>query len=99
MTTENAMMDSDIAPGQMKVRHLHGIAVAIANVEGAFYAIGDVCPHDGSSLSQGSLDGRIVTCPNDGSRFDIASGNRLSGPATTRVRSYHVQVREHEIRV
>ena len=99
MTTQNAMMAREIACGQMKVLHLYGVAVAIANVEGAFYAISDVCPHDGSSLSQGSLDGKTVTCPTDGSRFDLASGSVLSGPASARVRTYHVQVRDDEIRV
>jgi nitrite reductase/ring-hydroxylating ferredoxin subunit len=99
MTTQNGMMASEIASGQMKALHLHGVAVAIANVEGAFYAISDVCSHDGSSLSQGSLDGKTVICPTDGSRFDLTSGSALGGPATTRVRTYHVQVRDDEIRV
>lgn len=99
MTTQNAMMASEIASGQMKVLHLYGTAVVIANVEGAFYAISDVCPHDGSPLSEGRLDGKIVTCPSDGSRFDLAGGSVLSGPATARVRTYHVQVRNGEIRV
>jgi nitrite reductase/ring-hydroxylating ferredoxin subunit len=67
--------------------------------KGVFYAISDVCPHDGSSLSQGSLDGKRVTCLNDGSRFDLASGSVLGGPATARVRTYHVQVRDGQIRV
>jgi nitrite reductase/ring-hydroxylating ferredoxin subunit len=51
MTIENTLMASEIESGQMKVHHLHGVAVAIANVEGAFYAVSDVCPHDGGSLS------------------------------------------------
>jgi 3-phenylpropionate/trans-cinnamate dioxygenase ferredoxin subunit len=99
MITQSTMMASEIESGQMKVLHLHGVAVAIANVEGAFYAISDVCPHDGGSLSRGVLDGKTVTCPNDGSRFDLASGSVLSGPASARVRTYHVQVRDDEIRV
>jgi nitrite reductase/ring-hydroxylating ferredoxin subunit len=78
---------------------LHGVAVAIANVEGAFFAISDACTHDGASLSKGTLDGRIVTCPGDGSRFDLASGSVIAGPATARVRTYHVQARDDEIRV
>lgn len=89
----------EIALGAMKSVDLHGVAVAIANVGGAFYAISDACPHAGCSLSHGSLQGSVVTCPNDGSQFDLASGHVLTGPAKVRVRTYRVQVRGDELRI
>jgi 3-phenylpropionate/trans-cinnamate dioxygenase ferredoxin subunit len=99
MTSQSTLMASDIESGQMRIHHLHGVAIVIANVEGAFYAISDACPHDGGSLSQGALDGRTVICPTDGSRFDLASGSVVSGPASARVRTYYVQVRDDQLRV
>jgi 3-phenylpropionate/trans-cinnamate dioxygenase ferredoxin subunit len=76
---------------------LHGVAVAIANVDGAFYAIKDACPHGGCSLAEGILVGQVVTCSNDGSQFDLPSGHVLKGPAATRVRTYRVQVRGDDL--
>ena len=90
---------NEIAPGRMRSVDLHGVAVAIANVDGAFYGIGDACSHAGCSLSDGSLEGSVVTCLNDGSQFDLASGHVLTGPATLRVRTYRVQVHGTELRI
>ena len=44
---------------------------------------GDRCPHAGSGLSGGTIEGTVLTCPRHGSRFDICTGERLRGPADT----------------
>ncbi len=69
-----------------------GEKVAVAKVEGTFYAITDRCPHLGCSLSKGTLEGTTVTCPCHGSQFDIRDGGLERGPATHAVRSYDVTV-------
>jgi 3-phenylpropionate/trans-cinnamate dioxygenase ferredoxin subunit len=94
-----AIKAGEIAPGQMAAIDVHGVVITIANVGGRFYAVGDACPYDGSSLSQGSLDGMVVTCRNDGSQFDLASGHVLTGPALVRVRTYRVQVRGDDLMI
>ncbi|HEY6303553.1 MAG TPA: Rieske 2Fe-2S domain-containing protein [Terriglobales bacterium] len=48
--------------------------VALFNVEGRIYAIDDVCPHAGSSLGNGKLEGRIVTCRSHGMKIDVVTG-------------------------
>src|SRR5579864_106420 len=48
--------------------------IAIFNVDGAICAIADTCPHAGGSLGMGKLDGRIVTCPVHGMKFDVTTG-------------------------
>ena len=53
-------------------------------------AFRDVCPHDGASLADGALDGRIVTCPRHGSQFNVCTGARLRGPADYPIRTYRV---------
>ena len=89
----------EIGPGQMTAVDLYGVAVAIANVGGTFYAISDACPHGACSLSLGMLDGKVVTCRIDGSQFDLPSGSVLSGPAKTRVRTYRVQIDGDELNI
>ncbi len=48
--------------------------VALFNVDGQFYALDGVCPHQGGPLGQGTLEGCIVTCPWHGWQFDVRIG-------------------------
>lgn len=53
--------------------------VALFNVDGAFYALDGICPHQGGPLGCGELAGMVVTCPWHGWQFDVVTGaNRLS---------------------
>jgi 3-phenylpropionate/trans-cinnamate dioxygenase ferredoxin subunit len=56
-----------------------GKEVLLANVDGSYYAIANKCTHLGGSLSKGSLEGSIVTCPRHGSRFDVKTGRAIAG--------------------
>ena len=71
---------SDIAIGTMKKFTLNGKEILIANVAGNYYAIGNECTHYGGDLSQGTLEGNIVTCPNHKSKFDVTTGKVISPP-------------------
>src|ERR1041384_296524 len=84
----------DIGPGEMASYDAGEAKVSIANVEGTFYAFGDVCTHRQCSLSEGELDGVAVTCPCHGSRFDVVTGAVLSPPADEPVKTYAIQVQE-----
>ena len=86
-----------ITAGQMTSIDLQGTRVAIAHLDGGFYAFNDSCPHDAGSLSQGRLEGMVVICQSDGSRFDVASGRVLGGPAQKRVRTYRIQVQGDDL--
>ncbi len=48
--------------------------VALFNVDGTFYAIDGVCPHQGGPLAEGEVTGCVVTCPWHGWQFDIRTG-------------------------
>ncbi len=55
-----------------------GKEVLLANIDGSYYAIANKCTHLGGSLSKGSLDGSIVTCPRHGARFDVKTGQAIA---------------------
>jgi nitrite reductase/ring-hydroxylating ferredoxin subunit len=48
--------------------------VALFNVDGTFYALDGVCPHQGGPLGKGALTGCLVTCPWHGWQFDVTTG-------------------------
>jgi 3-phenylpropionate/trans-cinnamate dioxygenase ferredoxin subunit len=73
---------SEIPAGTMK-SYLVGIwQVLVANVDGKFYAMKNTCTHEEQSLSQGTLTGKIVTCPLHGAKFDVTTGKNVAGPKT-----------------
>lgn len=71
----------DIASGDYRVVEDRGTFIAVFNVGGTFYAIEDVCTHDGAELAGGEIDGDVVICPRHGSRFCIKTGKALTPPA------------------
>jgi len=85
---------SEIAdPGKMLVE-VDGEVVALFHVEGRFYAIDDVCTHDGGPLVDGELTGYKIACPRHGAKFDIRTGAALSMPAVRPTRAHAVKVED-----
>ena len=50
-------------------------ALAVYHVGSGFHACADRCPHAGATLSEGELEGPVVTCPRHGSQFDVTTGH------------------------
>ena len=82
----------DISPGRMLRVKAEGEWIALANLDGEFFAIADTCTHEDASLSQGVLKNGCVRCPLHGSRFDLRTGQPLEEPAEVPVRVYPVIV-------
>ncbi len=90
----------DIPPGDRILVELDGIRIAVFNLDGEYFAIEDVCTHDGGPLVEGEiLEGGQVQCPRHGARFDIRTGEALSMPAFEPTPSYQVQVDGEDIYV
>ena len=89
----------EIPPGGVKVVRLADQEIAVFNLAGGYYAIDDVCTHDGGPLAEGSIDGDAIECPRHGARFDIRTGAVLTMPATVPVPTYAVRVEGEEIQV
>jgi len=90
---------SDIPPGSVTRVEVAGHLIALANVDGQFYAIDDTCTHEEASLSEGGLSSEVVVCPKHGSRFHVRTGRVLSLPAVRSVAVYPVRVEGAEVLV
>ncbi|MBC9251487.1 (2Fe-2S)-binding protein [Pseudomonas alcaligenes] len=66
------------AAGQRVLLEPAGHGIALFNIDGQFHAVADSCPHQGSSLCAGQVQGRVVQCRAHGLRFDLASGYLLN---------------------
>ena len=89
----------DIGPSSMNVVLVAGEKVCIINIEGNFYAIGNVCTHMGGPLNEGTLEGFEVECPWHGSKFDVRTGEPTKPPARQAVSSYEVKIQDNNILV
>lgn len=81
----------DVAAGQGAVVDAGGKSLALFNVDGAYYAVDNSCPHRGGPLGEGDLDGRVVTCPWHAWRWDVTTGANANNPAV-RVACFPVAV-------
>src|SRR5262249_54043838 len=54
--------------------------VALFNVDGEYYALDGVCPHQGGPLAKGRLDGATVSCPWHGWQFDVGCRQHQTSP-------------------
>jgi nitrite reductase/ring-hydroxylating ferredoxin subunit len=82
----------ELAPGEMKFAAVEGERIVLANVEGSFYALRDVCGHRNAPLSRGKLEGCVIECPLHFARFDVRTGKLVDGPVSTDVAVYEIRV-------
>jgi 3-phenylpropionate/trans-cinnamate dioxygenase ferredoxin subunit len=100
MTTWQAVAKtSEIPAERVAVFQVGDHEVAVCNVSGQFYAIDDLCTHDGGSLDQGQLEGDEIECPRHGARFNVTSGQATQLPAFEPVDTHEVRVEGDTIHV
>ncbi|MFL6547808.1 MAG: Rieske (2Fe-2S) protein [Povalibacter sp.] len=90
---------ASVLPGDYAQIEIDGALVAVFNIAGQFYAIEDVCTHDGGELAGGAIEGDVVICPRHGARFCLRTGAALTPPAYEPVRTYETRVNEGIVEV
>jgi len=95
----DVVTEDELTPGDVHVVDLGGIEVAVFNVAGQYFAIEDVCTHDGSEISTGCLYDHVIECPRHGARFDVRTGEVLEPPAYEPVQTFKVQIESGMIQV
>jgi 3-phenylpropionate/trans-cinnamate dioxygenase ferredoxin component len=80
-------------PGKLLVEVGERLVVLI-HAAGHYYALDDICTHDGGPLSEGPLDAAAGTimCPRHGAKFDVKTGAALTMPATKPTTSHEVKI-------
>lgn len=98
----------EIAPGERKLVELGGRPIVVFNLEGAFFALANRCPHQGGSLYHGEQSGcleasepgryryaragEFIRCPWHSWEFDIRTGRAVCDPERTLARRYAASV-------
>lgn len=95
----NVAKKEEIPVGKVKVVDVEGERVAICNVRGSYYAIEDICTHDGGALDQGELIGEIIECPRHGAQFNVTDGSVVCMPAVIPLRTFPTTIEGDDIYV
>ena len=90
----NALMN-----GENSVIDVDGTEVAVFKIDDEFYAIEDVCSHDGTEIASGELDGDEIICPRHGARFCVKTGAVKSAPAYEDIHSYPIRILEGMVQI
>ena len=89
----------EIPDGGYEIVETDEVVIAVFRIDGSFYAIEDVCTHDGEELTGGPIDGDQIICPRHGARFCIRSGKALTPPAYEDLPTFAVRVVEGRVQV
>jgi 3-phenylpropionate/trans-cinnamate dioxygenase ferredoxin component len=66
--------------------------IAVVHSGGAYYAIEDICTHDGAPLTGGEIEGNEIICPRHGARFCLRTGEALTPPAYEPVQVFETKI-------
>ena|ERR1700760_4182827 len=66
--------------------------IAVIRSGAEYYAIEDVCTHDGAPLTGGEIEGAEIICPRHGARFCLRTGEALTPPAYEPARVFETKV-------
>jgi len=68
--------------------------IAVARSGDEYFAIEDICTHDGAELTGGAIEGTEIICPRHGARFCLRTGEALSPPAYEPVRVFATKIED-----
>ena len=89
---------SDLSDGKLHKVSVDGKEILVVNIDGNYFATDDTCTHAGASLSEGKLDGSIVTCGWHGAQFNCKTGNLEKFPAKiNNLQSYKISVESDDV--
>jgi 3-phenylpropionate/trans-cinnamate dioxygenase ferredoxin subunit len=82
---------SELSDGRSKLVKVGDLEIAVWRVDGKFYAVNNVCPHQHfSTLHQGTLEGLNLTCPMHGWTYSLETGEATTGNGRAKVYSVKV---------
>src|SRR5262245_22389554 len=88
----------EITEAEGRTFEINGKLIAVFLHEGNYFAIDDVCPHMGASLSGGCVEAGVVTCPWHAWRFRLEDGAWADYPKV-KIGCYPVRVEGEQIQV
>jgi nitrite reductase (NADH) small subunit/3-phenylpropionate/trans-cinnamate dioxygenase ferredoxin subunit len=88
----------DVVEGEGRTVAIGSKLIALFKIDGQYFAIDDVCPHMGASLSGGYVEDNTVTCPWHAWRFRLTDGAWADSPRV-KIGCYNVRVAGDDVQI
>jgi toluene monooxygenase system ferredoxin subunit len=98
MAFQKAANIEDIWSGEMLGVEVNGERVLLVNIDNRIYAYADICPHQMSRLSEGTLTAKILRCERHHWEFDVCSGFGVN-PRNTCLKPFPIRIDGEDILV
>jgi len=88
----DVIAETALQVGEHIVVDVDGVDVAVFKLEDGFYALEDVCTHDGAEIASGIVEGDEIICPRHGAKFCIKTGQVKCAPAYEDIEVFEIKV-------
>ena len=89
----------ELPPGERLIVLMDDLEILVFNIAGGFFAISNVCSHDGNPLDDGEIREKEIVCLRHGARFDVRTGEVISLPAVVDIPAYPTRVVDGKVEV
>lgn len=89
----------ELPPGARRVVDVDGVQILVVNLDGEYFALEDVCTHDGTPIGEGDIHGDEITCPRHGARFCLRTGEALCAPAYEPIPTFPIRISAGTVQV
>ena len=86
-----------LVSGKPVAIEVDGVAVCLTRVGDEVFAVEDTCTHSEASLSEGEVSGAKIECWLHGAEFDLRTGEALTPPATSALKTFKVEVNGNQV--
>ena len=86
-----------LVSGKPVAIEVDGVAVCLTRVGDEVFAVEDTCTHSEASLSEGEVSGTKIECWLHGAEFDLRTGEALTPPATSALKTFKVEVKGNQV--
>ncbi len=86
-----------LVSGKPVAIEVDGVAVCLTRVGEEVFAVEDTCTHSEASLSEGEVTGTKIECWLHGAEFDLRTGEALTPPATSALKTFKVEVNGNQV--
>jgi 3-phenylpropionate/trans-cinnamate dioxygenase ferredoxin subunit len=88
---------NSLVSGKPVAIEVDGVAVCLTRVGDEVFAVEDTCTHSEASLSEGEVSGTKIECWLHGAEFDLRTGEALTPPATSALKTFNVEVNGNQV--
>ncbi len=99
MSHQRIAFNEQLQDGELRAIQHDGLHLLISRVAGQYFVTDNLCSHGRVLLSKGKLRGKHIICPLHGARFDVTTGQCLSGPTQQAIKTYATDLTGGELTI